>query len=187
VNPPEADQSDAAILDYYTDSGSRAREYVSAILIGLGIVVFLIFVVGLRDVLARAVGERSSLPNLAFAGGLAFALLYAVGNAAMTAVTATFEFTDEFELDPDTARLFRTFGFLWLTALAGMTGALLVAATSVAARRTRVLPGWLAWVGFVLTLVLLASLLLLGVGAFGFVVWVLVTSIVLVVRPHGQQ
>src|SRR5262245_45345112 len=74
VNPPEADQSDAAILDYYTDSASRAKEYGSAILVGLGIIAFLVFVTGLRDVLARVVGERSSLPSLAFAGVLAFAL-----------------------------------------------------------------------------------------------------------------
>src|SRR5262245_66685827 len=75
VNPPEADRSDATILDYYADSGNRAKEYGSAILVGLAIVCFLVFVTGLRELLARVTDDDSLLPMLAFTGGFAFALL----------------------------------------------------------------------------------------------------------------
>ncbi len=168
-------------MDYYAESGNRHREFLSAVSFGLAIVAFLVFATGLRELLARAAGEQSLLPNLAFVGGLAFALLWSVGWAAETAMTATLEFTDEFEIDPDTARLIRHFGSWWLPSFAAMTASLLVGATSLVARRSR-LPAWLSWAGFVITIVLLFSLPVQFFGALAVALWVLATSILLVLR-----
>jgi hypothetical protein len=181
-NPPEADQADSAILSYYADSGKRHREFLSAVLFGIAVVAFLVFLTGLHQLLDRVeVGEPSPLPELAFVGGLAFALLWSVGWAIATAIPATLEFTDEFKPpDPNTARLVRHLGAWWLPSLAAMIATLLVGATSLLARRTRLLPVWLTWIGFVVTVVLLFSLPLQFFGPLVVALWVLVTSVILV-------
>ena len=69
------------------------------------------------------------------------------------------EFVDEFRVDPDTVRTITIAGFgFFLTAF--MVAGVLVAATSVLALRTAVLPRWLAWAGFVVALALLIGLML---------------------------
>jgi hypothetical protein len=180
-NPPEADQADSTILSNYADSGNRHREFLSAVLFGIAVIAFLVFLTGLRQLLDRVGAEPSPLPELAFVGGIAFALLWSVGWAVATAIPATLEFTDEFKLpDPDTARLVRHLGAWWLPSFAAMIASLLVGATSLSARRTRLLPVWLTWIGFVVTIVLLFSLPLQFFGPFVVALWVLLTSVILV-------
>jgi hypothetical protein len=181
-NPPEADQSDAAIVAYYASGGNRHKEFVSVFLFAIAIISFLVFASGLRGLLAEAVGNQSLLPDVAFASGLTFAVLVAAGWAAATAITATREFSDELEVTPDIARLIRHLGAWWLPSLGAMTASLLVAATSLAARRTRFLPAWLTWGGFVVTILLVLSLPLQFFGALIVALWVLATSLVLLAR-----
>jgi hypothetical protein len=100
---PEADASDATILDYYRDGGNQAKQIV-AVLLTLGVFAFVVFVVGLRVRLVEA-GAAVPWPDLVFAGGLAFVVTALVGFAVGMAVPATFVFSDGFELDPDTARV----------------------------------------------------------------------------------
>jgi hypothetical protein len=151
-----------------------------------GLTAFLVFVTGLRLILVRA-GAPAPLPDLAFVGGLAFALIALVGIAVGTAVPATFVFSDTFELDPDTARVVLTIGNIWLLSFAGATGSLLVGATSLASRRTRLLPAWLEWAGLIASPLILLSLPLFGLGAIAVVVWVLALGVVLLLRSGRKQ
>ena len=50
------------------------------------------------------------------------------------------------------------------------------------AHRSRLLPPWLSWAGLLIALVLLFSIPLLGFGPLVVALWVLATSIVLVLR-----
>jgi multisubunit Na+/H+ antiporter MnhB subunit len=180
---PEAEKSDATILDYYGDSGNQAKQIATALIMTVALTAFLAFVTGLRLVLGEA-GAPAPLPDLAFVGGLAFALIALVGVAVGTAVPATFVFSDTFELDADTARIILTTGNIWLLSFAGATGSLLVGAVSLASRRTKLLSPWLEWAGLIASPLILLSLPLFGLAAIAVVVWVLALSLVLLVRSR---
>jgi hypothetical protein len=182
---PEAEKSDATILDYYQDSGNQAKQLAAALIITVALTAFLAFVTGLRLTLVKA-GAPSPLPDLAFVGGLAFAFIALVGIAIGTAVPATLVFSDTFELDPDTARVVLTMGNIWLLSFAGAAGSLLVGATSLASRRVDLLPAWLEWTGLIAAPLILLSLPLFGLGTIAVTVWVLALSAVLLLRSRER-
>ena len=112
------------------------------------------------------------LAGLTWAGGTACAALLLAGNAVSRA-TAFAAMDDEFQLDPNTRRLFEDAGLL-LLASGTMAAILLVGAVSLAVLRHDLLPRWLGWAGFPA-----AALLPLAVSFLGFLVlalWVIAVS-----------
>ncbi len=134
----EVGPSDSEILDYYADSGNRAREVVAFFLIAAAALCLLLFSHGVRVVIDRAGPAVSSAARVAFAGGLAASVLILAGNALSRATT--FSAMDaEFELEPNTRRLFENAGFLMFVCGA-LAAILLTAGVAVAALRHGVLP-----------------------------------------------
>ena len=183
---PEGETSNETILDYYEDSGNQAKQVVAALILTIALTALLVFVTGLRVVLVDA-GAPAPLPDLAFVGGLAFALIALVGVAVGTAVPATFVFSDTFELDPDTARVVLTMGNIWLLSFAGAIGALLVGAVSLASRTIVLLPAWLTWTGLIASPLILLSLPLFGIATIAVAIWVLAVSIVLLLKGNAGK
>jgi hypothetical protein len=142
---PEAIRSDEQILDWYLDSTNQTRFIVATMLGGIG-GAFVVFIIGLRKMLAEA-GAADVLVEVGYLGGLILLAMFAVGGAIRSSIAATLVFSDTFELDPDTARVVLTIGNIWIPASAGVPAAVFVGATSLASRRTGFLPGWLVWVG----------------------------------------
>ena len=180
---PEADASDAKILDYYTDSGNQTRQLITAILLTAAVVSLLVFIAGMRGLLVE-VGAPTPLPDVAFAGGIAAAILALAGWAVGIAVPATFTFSDTFELDPDTARVVLTTGNIWLVTTAGAVGSALVGAVSLASRRTGLLPTWLTWTGLVVAPLMVVTLPLFGLPAILLTLLVLAASIAFLLRSR---
>jgi hypothetical protein len=173
----EVGAGDREILDYYADSGHRAREVVAYFLIVGAALSFVVFALGLRALIARR-EETGSLAALALAGGVLTAALVLTGNA-LSRATAFAAMDDEFQLEPNTRRLFENAGFL-LFATAGMTAILLVVAVSLAAFRYATLPRWLGWVGVICAVLLPLSIVFIGFLVLGL--WVIVVSGVLVAQ-----
>jgi hypothetical protein len=174
----EVGKSDREILDYYADSGNRAKEVVAFFLIAAAALAFLLFASSLRSLIARAEQETAMLANLAWAGGTACAVLVLAGNAVSRA-TAFAAMSDDFQLDPNTRRLVEDVGFL-LFVSGALAAILLVVAASLAALRHGLLPRWLGWAGFPA-----AALLPLAIGFVGFLVlalWMLAVSAALALR-----
>lgn len=168
----EVGRSDREILDYYADSGHRTREVVAFFLIAAAALALMLFANGLRSLISRAEGNPAPLAALSWAGGITSAAMVLAGNAVSRA-TAFAAMEDDFQLDPNTRRLFEVAGLL-LLASGAIAAILLVVAVSVAALRLGVLPRWLGWAGLVA-----AVLLPLAVGFIGFLVlwaWVLAVS-----------
>lgn len=168
----EVGASDQEILDYYGDSGNRAKEVVAFFLIAGAALAFVVFASALRSLIGRAEQETATLAALAWAGGTACAVLVLAGNAVSRAM-AFIAMSDEFQLDPNTRRVVEQIGFLFF-ASGALAAILLVVAVSLAALRHGVLPRWLAWAGFPA-----AALLTLGIVFVGFLVlavWVLAVS-----------
>jgi hypothetical protein len=109
---PDTDSSDATWTSYYADAGNRHGEEISLFLIGLAGLCFLQFLGTVRGALARAEGEPSRITTAAVASGAAFITLavsaHAVGTANSWAVSAS----DNFTVDPNTARLFSTLSYV---------------------------------------------------------------------------
>ena len=171
----EVGPSDREILDYYADSGHRTREVVAFFLIAAAALALILFANGLRNLIARSEGHPAPLAALSWAGGITSAALVLAGNAVSRA-TAFAAMGDDFQLDPNTRRLFEDAGLL-LLASGAIAAILMVVAASVAALRLGVLPRWLGWAGLSA-----AVLLPLAVGFIGFLVlwaWVLAVSAVL--------
>src|SRR5438876_6742569 len=174
----EVGDSDREILAYYANSGHRAKEIVAFFLIAGAALTLVVFATALRSLIARAEQETAMLAALAWAGGVACAVLVLAGNAVSRA-TAYTALDDKFRLDPNTRRLFEDTGFL-LFASGALAAILLVVAVSLAGLRYGVLPRWLSWAGFPA-----AALLTLGIVFVGFLVfalWMLVVSGALALR-----
>jgi hypothetical protein len=174
----EVGESDREILDYYADTGNRSKEVVAFFLIAAAALAFLVFASALWSLVARVEQETTVLAALAWAGGIACAVLVLAGNAVSRA-TAFTAMSDEFQLDPNTRRVVEDIGFL-LFASGALAAILLVVAVSLAALRYGVLPRWLGWAGFPA-----AALLTLAVAFVGFLVfalWVLTVSATLALR-----
>jgi hypothetical protein len=157
----EVGPSDREILDYYADSGHRTKEVVAFFLIAAAALALIVFATALRSIIARAEQETGMLAALAWAGGIASAALVLAGNA-LSRATAFAAMDDEFQLEPNTRRLFEDAGLL-LLASGAIAAILLVVAVSLAALRHGLLPRWLAWAGFPA-----AALLPLAIGFVGF-------------------
>jgi hypothetical protein len=173
----EVGKSDREILEYYADSGHRAREVAAFFLITAAALSFLVFALGLRSLTARR-EDTGTLASLALVGGAIATALILAGNAVSRA-TAFAAMDDEFQLEPNTRRLLENAGLL-LLASGAMAAGLLVVAASLAAFRYETLPRWLGWLGLVCALLL--PLAINFIGFLALALWVIVVSGVLVAR-----
>jgi hypothetical protein len=110
----------------------ESRLLAQAVLFGVASVLFLFFLGGLRAFLARAEGQEPRLAPVVLAAGAVFTALGLLQAATLTAL---------FYLEG-------AIGDLALFPFAGF-----LAAAAMVLIRTRVLPGWLGWIGAVLGLV----------------------------------
>jgi hypothetical protein len=171
--------SDEEIVAFFADSGNRAVELASGALYALGVLFFL----WVRERASRsAAGGRVRAEGpffLAFGAGVASGALLMAAISVFSAIPAAVGETDRFVLDPNLARLVENAAFLLFVG-SSMVASVLVAATSVLALRTAVLPRWLGWVGLVLALVLLVAVFFFPI--FALWAWAVLVSVYLIVR-----
>jgi hypothetical protein len=177
---PDDTSSRQEIASFYNAHGGRLQ--VAGLLIGFAGFCLLAFVGALRGVLRRSDGERGGLSSTVFGAGLvAVAMLFVMG-AFVAAVGTAADWFDTYRVNADVARTMEM-GTLWLAIYAGIAGGVMVGASSILALRTRVLPKWLALLGFPVALVGLAGIMNWGLGFPVVAAWILLASIVLTVRP----
>lgn len=171
-NPPDSHASTAKVVSYYHDhkSGLVATSFIIelAVFVGVGFFWFL------REQLALAAPAAKRLLTLGFAGALIFA------TSGAFAAGISWSMADGVgHVDPTVMQTLN----LMSTDLNGFLGApgiaLFLAATGVAIITHRVLPVWLGWAGIVLALV---ALVIGFFGLLGIGLWILATSIILLLR-----
>jgi hypothetical protein len=132
----------------------ESRLLAQAVLFGVASVLFLFFLGGLRAFLARAEGQEPRLAPVVLAAGAVFTglgLLQAATLAALVALRGN-ELGVRAQGSGWAARaLFYLEGTIGDMAL--FPFAAFLAAAAMAVVRTRVLPGWLGWIGAVLGLI----------------------------------
>jgi hypothetical protein len=182
---PDPDAPVKQITAYLADGANHTRNLIGAYLSVIGSLAFLWFLVRLRNDIRNAEGGNSPLSNLAFAAGMAFAAVWTVSAAAFAALPYAIEVRNAPITDPELVRVLPALGRLLLLHGGGFAGLLVLVATSTAILQTSFLPRWLGWLGIAAAIVLLVDVIYLTI--FPFWTWVLIASIVMLVRHESPN
>ncbi len=187
----QASDSDATILSYYADSGNRNQEIAVFFMLAIAALAFLKFATHLRGRLRAVESEPHSLSTIAFGAGIASTALLMAAVSVGVGPSFTRWDSDKFNVDPDMVRLAGDTSWLMIGTSA-MAAGVLIAATSLLAIKTTILPTWLGWIGLVIAIAQLVAIIFFPLVALW--AWVLVVSVFLIVRhetpgaePSGQS
>ena len=177
TSTPNTNKSPAYILAWYNKSSHKTSLIISTILADVAIVLGVFFFGYLRDRWGRTdIGAR--LGPVLLTGGAIFAAGGAIFGGATVALL-----DEPKHMTADTAQ---TLNFLQsdIGIIAVFTGlSILMWAAGFIILKTRLLPVWLAWIGFVLAVVLLAG----PAGFFAFLasgVWFLIVAFLMFRREE---
>jgi hypothetical protein len=172
---PEGDASARKVVSFYSDN--ETKEIIASVVLALSTVPLVYFASLLREKFGAAMPGRSALPGFAFAAGVVAA------GGFLAAAGIHFALADYAEdIRPAAAQAINAIdGDFFLPFSTGVVT--LVLASSLAARRSKVLPSWLAWVGIVLFVVAFTPA---GFFAFGLSgIWIIWVSILLYLRGEA--
>ena len=176
MHQPSNDAPAATTLAFFKDHSSAIQ--LGAFLIALGALFFIWFLGSLRIALRTAEGGEARVTGIAFAGGVAVAVLVILLPMAWFAAAV-----NSTNLTPDAAQaLFALFlGSFFAIELAT---AVFVLAVTVVILQWRVLPAWLGWSGLVVAVALLVVPIGWLVLLFLFPLWLAATSLILYGRAR---
>lgn len=185
-NTPDSGDANAAqeYADYWNKGSHHTHAIVCAMVLTYAFLLLLAFAAGLRDRL-RAV-DGGPLPSLVLAAGTAAAALLLAGGEASFAMGVTVDQAKSLSVDGKTAIVFDNLGYQVL-APGLMAAAVMAVVVGIVTLRTRVLPAWTAWLGFVLGLSGLGSYFSAWVGFFALPIWAAVIGIVLLLSTDPAQ
>lgn len=183
VDAPGSDATRADVVSTYSDDATNARQALGLLLMGLGAISFIPFLSHLRGVLARSSDDGATLPGVAFTGGVLLVVGLVAGAVLDSAVSAG-EFFDGYRVDADIAMTTIVAGF-YFYGFAGMAGGVLISALAVAARRSGLLPGWLAILGYVVAGISIPAAAL-GMWVLVESVWIAIAAGLLARSPVGR-
>lgn len=171
--------SNERLLEFYNSSSNQYRIYVAAFIAVIAGMLFLWFVVGVRETFLAAQAQGAAAATVAFAAGVIFVSVWIVHHAIGAAIPATLVYDDNFELrNADVVRLILVIGNHWLSGAAASVAALVVAASSVAGRAATLFPSWLVWGGFVIATILFISMpALAGITILALALWTVIVSV----------
>ena len=188
VGPPELGKATTEeFVSFYDDQSNRISLILASLSLALAGFALLWFLGGLRSVLQRAEGESATLSTIAVIAGAVLVGLLFVFNSVQVAVAWALEESDDFRLDPDSARLFE--GFSYLLAIQGaLVAAVFVGAASKVFRKAQIHPTWLTSGGLVIAaLNFLLAVPVHGVSLILVLPWVLVVSVPMLRRSPEER
>jgi hypothetical protein len=186
AHAPDAGTPSAKIDTYFFNRHDRANLVVAGWALAFGGVCLLWFLGALRAWLRRAEGEPSGLSTVAFGAGLVMIATLFAKNAVLTATAAVFDNARFFQLDPDLYKVLYAVAS-WLFAQELMAGGVMVAAASLLALRTRVLPRGVAWAGYGVAVLCFAAIPLHRISAVALLGWILLVSLLMWSPPGARK
>jgi hypothetical protein len=178
---PDTSSAPAKIIAWYSDSGHRDQVNVGWILTTLAVFFLLWFVAALRRAVST-VDPEGILTGVVGIGGGVYAAL-AFGSVALTAGLRTMsDDTYQHRVYPELIHAADDVGWVMHATGAVALGAMIIAA-SLAFMWGGVWPTWAGWVGVLVGILTLGSVAFFP--QFLFLLWILVVSIVLFLRPNS--
>jgi hypothetical protein len=180
---PVATSGSKDVIDYFNSRQDGILTNNGLLLI-FAAFFFLWFLGVFYSVMRAAEDEGYGFSPAALAGGVLFIALILAGAAVEIVYPATLARFENFEQDAQLGFFSLALsGWMYRFAFAGMS--VLIAATSVTALRTGVLPGWLGWAGLLFALV--ALLRILGpLSAWLSLVWIIAVSLLMLAGGVGS-
>ena len=167
--PPDLDGPVEEVVAFYVDNDTDVL--IASVLATLATVMLIFFAASVRRTMREHEGEGGVLSAAAFGGGIVAAAGIGVDSAIRFALAESAD-----DVSPDALQaLFAVWSNFFWPIVAGM--ATLILALGLSALSTRVIPPWLAWIGF-----LIAILLFTPAGFFAVLAvlaWTLIVSILL--------
>jgi hypothetical protein len=176
---PDSSSPPEKIVAYYSDSGHRDKASIGWLLIVIGIFFFVWFLGGLRQTVRRLDGD-GLLATVTTVGGAAYAACTLAAFSIETAIKTMSDDTYQDEVFPGLIHAAGDIGYVLHSAGGAAVGAMMVA-VSVAALRARSLPAWLGWLGVLAGFVAVVSIFFFP--WFAIALWLVVASLILVLRP----
>jgi hypothetical protein len=180
---PDSDASPARVIAYYRDSGHRDKIMFGWLIAGLGIFFFLWFLASLRQAVRRVEGGDGFLTALTTIGGVIYAALAFAAIALNVGVRTMSDDTYKHTVYPGLIHAANDASYV-LHATGGAGAAAMIIAATLAFMRAGAIPKWSGWVGIVLGVLALASIIFFPQAAIG--IWLLAVSIWLFVRSGRE-
>lgn len=179
-DPGKAD-STARFAKYWSDSAHQSRAVILVVALSYLFLVFLGFAAGLWSRLREV--DTGPLPSFALAAGTAAAALLMAGAAVSSATGVAGDRSSGFKADGATAVTLDTLGY-GILGPGLMAAAVMAVITGILTLRTRVLPVWTAWLGFLFGLTAVGSYATAWIGFLVMPVWCLVVGGTLLLRSE---
>ena len=185
---PSLELSDAALTAWFDDPAHQAWLVGALTAASFSAVAFLWFVAVIR----RRLGDREDkfFATVFFGSGIAYVAIWMVGATALAAPAIATTLVDGATVSSESASLAAGVGAGLVLVVAPRLQAVFVFSTSAVILRSRVLPKWLALVGYAIGLGMIAMPLVAQPVGVAFPVWVFMVSIVILInRPAvlGEQ
>jgi hypothetical protein len=177
------DDPPATVIKWYADSGHRDRLHFGWILLGLSIFFFMWFIAALRR--AVSAGDRDGLlTSMVGIGGTVYAALALVAVALEEGIKTMSDDTYQHRVFPELIHAADDAG--WVIHASGAAGlAAMIIAASYAFMARGSWPRWAGWVGIVVGVLALASIAFFP--QFLFLLWILVVSVMMFLRPERYE
>jgi len=176
---PEGDDPPAKFVQWFSDSGHRDRIHVGWILMGLSIFFLLWFIAALRRAVAGFDSE-GVMATVVTVGGTVYAACALVAIALNDAIRTMSDDTFQHRVFPELIHAADDAG--WVIHASGAVGlAAMIVAASLAFMGRGIWPKWAGWLGVVVGVLSLFSIVFFP--QFLFLAWILVVSILLFLRP----
>jgi hypothetical protein len=175
-------------LRFYANKSHNTHAIVAVTLGFIGLFFFTWFLGGVWSAIREADGRVSAPTIIVAIGGAVFVAMGFAYHAVDNIQGITLHFDKGYRascvFNPGTAILLNDLALgLRMASMLGIGAA--TAAAGVVIRRTRVFPGWLAWVGFVIAVLALPVIPPLSLlSSLLFAVWTIVISVIFLTRPE---
>jgi hypothetical protein len=179
---PSGDATPAKVIQWYSDSGHRDRVNTGWILAGLGIFFLLWFIAALRRAVS-AVDPEGILTTVVAVGGSVYAAVAFASLALNAAIRTMSDDTYQHRVFPELIHAADDAGYVMHATGAAALGAMIIAA-SLAFMWSSVWPRWAGWLSLVAGILAIASIAFFP--QFVFLLWLLVVSLLMFLRPASM-
>jgi hypothetical protein len=177
------DDPPSVVKAYYSDSGHRDRLHIGWILVGFSIFFLLWFIAALRRNVSA--GDRDGiLTTIVGLGGGIYAALALTAVALEDGIKTMSDDTYRHQVFPELIHAADDAGWvIHASGAAGLSAMIIAASFAFMARGTW--PKWAGWLGIVVGILTLASIAFFP--DFLFLLWILIVSILMFMRPARYE
>jgi hypothetical protein len=183
---PSLDGTEEEITAWFDDSANRSSSILGLNLVAVSSIAFLWFVAVIR----RRLGDLEDrfFGTVFFGSAIVYVAIWLAGGAVLAGPAMAATVLDSGSVSEASASLAAGVGAGLLLVVAPRIQAVFVLTTSTLILRSRILPRWLAIVGYVIAVGMFVFPLVAEPLGLGFPAWVLVVSIVIFLRrPTGKS